>query len=93
MQVIKLSQQLHEQTPEYARLGASSLSPLPAGDSYPIFSDYPTGSVEHQRLERQRIQEAEEALIRRRQVGSCENSCRVYTKLLQRDSTDNTTYQ
>jgi hypothetical protein len=41
---------------------------MPAGEGYPVFSEYPTGSVEAQQLERMRIKEAEEALIRRRQV-------------------------
>lgn len=82
-QVVKLAQQLHERTPDYAKLGASSLTPLPppaaagvsgvsssgVSGSYPVFKEYPTGSVETQAQERQRIQEAEEALIRRRQVG------------------------
>ena len=68
VQVVKLAHQLQEATPAYAQLGPSNFSPLASGGSYPVFSDYPTGSVEQQQLERQRIQEAEEALIRRRQV-------------------------
>jgi hypothetical protein len=81
--MIKLAHQLHERTPDYARLGFSSLSVLPAGDTYPVFSEYPTGSVELQQLERQRIQEAEEALIRRRQVSPCTatHACAVYACL------------
>jgi hypothetical protein len=58
---------LHEATPDYSRVGLSSFKPLAAG-SYPLFNDYPLGSVELQQLERRRIQEAEDALIRRRQV-------------------------
>jgi hypothetical protein len=67
-QVVKLAHGLLERTPEYARVGCTSLRPMPAGEGYPVFSEYPTGSVEAQQLERMRIKEAEEALIRRRQV-------------------------
>lgn len=66
-----MAYKLEEATPSYASLGLRSFSPLPPaadGAGYPLFNEYPAGSVELQAMERQRIQEAEEALIRRRQV-------------------------
>eukprot|EP00775_Hariotina_reticulata_P010320 gene10320-10477_t len=65
--VAKHSYMLDQATPDYARVGLSSFKPLSVG-SYPLFNEYPVGSVELQQLERRRIQEAEDALIRRRQV-------------------------
>jgi hypothetical protein len=47
--------------------GGSAAGGLPV---YPLFTDYPAGCVEQQRLEREKVQAAEAALIRRRQVGS-----------------------
>lgn len=72
MQIVKQAYKLQEATPDYALLGLTSLRPLPSagagGAGYPVFNEYPVGSVEQQALERRRIQEAEDALIRRRQV-------------------------
>lgn len=74
LQVVKQAYKLQEGTPDYAQLGLSSFTPLPKAGSepglgYPVFTEYPAGSVEVQAMERRRIQEAEDALIRRRQVG------------------------
>jgi negative regulator of sigma E activity len=73
MQIVKQAYKLQQSTPQYAQLGLASFKPLPAaadGATYPVFSEYPVGSVELQQLERRRIQEAEDALLRRRRVSS-----------------------
>lgn len=71
-QVVKQAYQLHANTPPYSLLGLAAFTPLPGGDAaggaYPVFIEYPVGSVELQQLQRRKIQEAEEALIRRRRV-------------------------
>jgi hypothetical protein len=80
-QVIKHAYQLHAATPAFARLGRRALVPLPAASStYPVFSEYPAGSVDSHARERQRIHEAEEGLVRRRQVGAASSTlcCVVY---------------
>lgn len=43
--------------------------PLPAVGPYPLVSEYPVTNLEAQSAQRVRIQEAEAALVRRRQVG------------------------
>lgn len=71
MQVVKQAYKLQQSTPQYAQLGLATFSPLPAaadGAAYPVFNEYPVGSVELQQMERRRIQEAEDALLRRRRV-------------------------
>jgi hypothetical protein len=71
LQVVKQAYKLRQSTPPYAQLGQAAFTPLPAaadGATYPTFNEYPVGSVELQQLERRRIQEAEDALLRRRRV-------------------------
>jgi hypothetical protein len=46
-----------------------------ASSLYPAFRDYPVASVELLRMERERIQALEEALIRRRRVSSSRATC------------------
>eukprot|EP00879_Flechtneria_rotunda_P024784 GHRR01026296.1.p1 GENE.GHRR01026296.1~~GHRR01026296.1.p1 ORF type:complete len:543 (+),score=250.86 GHRR01026296.1:796-2424(+) len=71
-QLVQQAYKLQETTPHYAVVGSITLTPLPsvpAGSaSYPAFNEYPVGSIELQEMQRRRIQEAEDALIRRRQV-------------------------
>jgi negative regulator of sigma E activity len=76
-QVVKQAYKLQQSTPQYAQLGLATLKPLPAaadGATYPVFNEYPVGSVELQQLERRRIQEAEDALLRRRRVSISNHS-------------------
>lgn len=67
-QVLLLARQLETGTPEYKQVGLSQLTPIARGPSYPSFNDYPTTSLQLQQAERQRIIEAEDALMRRRRV-------------------------
>jgi negative regulator of sigma E activity len=77
VQVVKQAYKLQQSTPQYAQLGVATFKPLPAaadGATYPVFNEYPVGSVELQQLERRRIQEAEDALLRRRRVSRSKHS-------------------
>lgn len=68
--VIRRAYVLQHSTPEHMRVAPASIKPLPPGPLYPVFTDYPSGSVDQQRLERQRIAAAEEDIARRRRVVS-----------------------
>lgn len=75
MQLVRHAYALVQATPPYAALGGAALAPLPHGPLYPAFTEFPAGSVEAAQLERAGIQEAEDALIRRRQVHGALRCC------------------
>eukprot|EP00803_Ostreobium_quekettii_P008125 evm.model.scf_877.4 EVM.evm.TU.scf_877.4 scf_877:37147-47291(+) len=65
-EVITGAYALRHNTPEHLRPPEGRLTPLRPGLAYPEVSDYPHLTVRHQFMEKERIQEEQEALLRRR---------------------------
>ncbi|GBF94025.1 hypothetical protein Rsub_07293 [Raphidocelis subcapitata] len=61
---------LRRDAPPHVAVGPAAARPLPRGQSYPDFTEYPVSSAEAAAAERRRIEEAEVALARRRVVAA-----------------------
>lgn len=61
---------MRRETPAECFPPNAPLKPLPAGSLYPEFKSYNKKVVDFQMAERQRLEEEERALLRKRQVGN-----------------------
>ncbi len=66
--LVRDAYEMQRSAPPQARLPAGLPAVLPAGMAYPPFKDYPAGAAQQRMAERQAIQDAEDALLRRQKV-------------------------